>query len=866
MSNADANANADADTDADAGVTAIALPVLSYRRAKNAKNDRKYKLKFIVVAGHELRPILGSLSSQKMKLITLNKHNILCVENIDITEKYKDIFIGEGKLGGKLHLEVDKTVTPVKLPVRKVPIAVKEKLKNELERLQNLGVIQRVTYPTEWISSMVVVNKANNKIRLCIDPKPLNKALQRNNYPTPTIDDLLPNLSKARIFSVADTKNGFWHIQLDDASSDLTTFGTPWGRYRWLRLPFGISPSSEEFQRRLEEALEGLNGVKPIHDDILIYGCGDSDEEAMADHDKNLEAFFQRCREKNIRLNKDKLRLRQKEVSYMGHTISSNGLKADKNKIDAIVNMPYPTDKHGVQRYLGMVNYLQKFAPHLSDLTLPLRDLLKQDSEFVWEQAVHGECIRQINEVLTTTPVLRYFDPELQTVLQCDSSDTGLGACLMQMGQPVAYASRSLTDTERNYAQCEKELLSIVFGMEKFETYVYGRRVLVESDHKPLEIICRKSLVSAPKRLQRMLLQLQKFDYHIVFKPGSQMYIADTLSRAYLPGHNQQAELKDQVLHIAYRSKTECDLEVLNVHDYILISENTAKLIKDTGEYDNEYQQLKFLIMKGWPETREKLSEPMSTYFTFRDELSIHDGIILKGDRVVIPPGARDDIVRKAHASHIGIQGCIRRAREYVYWPHMARDIEQFISKCDTCNAFGCDQQKETLISHDIPSRPWQKIGCDLFEYQGKDYLICVDYYSNFFEVDRLYKKTASKVIKTIKGHIARHGLVDELVSDNGPPFNSRDFSDFARSYEFKHTTSSPGYPQSNGKAENSVKTVKRLIKKALHAGSDPYLALLDWRNTPTEGVGSSPAQRLFGRRTKTLMPATKVLLHPHSK
>ena len=512
-----------------------------------------------------------------------------------------------------------------------------------------------------------------------------------------------------------------------------------------------------------------------------------------------------------------------------------------------------------------MVNYLQKFAPHLSDLTLPLWDLLNQDSEFVWEQAVHGECIKQINEVLTTAPVLRYFDPDIQTVLQCDSSDTGLGACLMQGGQPVAYASRSLTDTERNYAQCEKELLSIVFGMGKFENYVYGRKVLVESDHKPLEIICKKSLVSAPKRLQRMLLQLQKFDYHIVFKPGSQMYIADTLSRAYLPGQNQNIELNDQVLNIAYRSNTEQEIEVLSVQDYILISENTAKLIKDAGEYDSEYQQLKLLIMKGWPETREKLTEPMSTYFTFRDELSIHDGIILKGDRVVIPPGARDDIVKETHASHIGIQGCIRRAREYVYWPNMARDIEQFISKCDTCNTFGTEQQKETLISHEIPSRPWQKIGCDLFEYQGKDYMICVDYYSYYFEVDRLYKKTASKVIKTIKGHIARHGLVDELVSDNGPPFNSKEFSDFALSYEFKHTSSSPGYPQSNGKAENSVKTAKRLIKKALHAGADPYLALLDWRNTPTEGVGSSPAQRLFGRRTKTLTPATKKLLDPQS-
>lgn len=172
------------------------------------------------------------------------------MENPDITEKYIDIFIGEGKLEGKLHLEVDKTVPPVKLPVRQVPIAVKDKLANELERLQKLGVIQPVTYLTERILSMAVVNKVKNKIRLCIDPKQLNKALKPNNYPTPTIDDILPDLSKARVFSVTDTKNGVWRIQLDDASSDLTTFGTPWGRFRWLRLPFGISPSSEAFQRR----------------------------------------------------------------------------------------------------------------------------------------------------------------------------------------------------------------------------------------------------------------------------------------------------------------------------------------------------------------------------------------------------------------------------------------------------------------------------------------------------------------------------------------------------------------------------------------------------------------------------------------
>ena len=187
-----------------------------------------------------------------------------------LEKQYPDVFKGEGKLPGELKLDIDKSVTPVKLATRKVPVALKDKIKNELDTLVE-KLISQVDFPTDWISSMVVVTKSSGKIRLCIDPKLLNGALRRNHYPTPTIDDLLPDLEKARWFSVADAKNGFWHVQLQDESSYLTTFGTPWGRYRWKRMPFGISPAPEEFQRRVDEALEGLKGVKAIHDDILIY-------------------------------------------------------------------------------------------------------------------------------------------------------------------------------------------------------------------------------------------------------------------------------------------------------------------------------------------------------------------------------------------------------------------------------------------------------------------------------------------------------------------------------------------------------------------------------------------------------------------
>ena len=205
----------------------------------------------------------------------------------------------------------------------------------------------------------------------------------------------------------------------------------------------------------------------------------------------------------------------------MGHVSCQDGLKPDPDKVQGIREMPAPTSKQDLKRFLGMVNYLQKFAPNLSEVTAPMRDLLKQRNEFHWEEEVQGHSFKQVKEILSAAPVLKFFDPKENVELQCDASDKGLGACLMQGGQPVAYASRCMTETEVNYAQIEKELLAILFGVERFEQCVYGRRVEIETDHKPLESIFKKSLLSAPKRLQRMMLRLQKFDLLVSYKKGT---------------------------------------------------------------------------------------------------------------------------------------------------------------------------------------------------------------------------------------------------------------------------------------------------------------------------------------------------------
>ena len=271
----------------------------------------------------------------------------------------------------------------------------------------------------------------------------------------------------------------------------------------------------------------------------------------MVDHDCKLLALLERCRQRHIKLSKDKMKFKLPQLSYVSYFISAEGLKLNPAEVEAILNMPPPADKQGLRRIMGMVNYLQKFAPGLSELTTPIRTLLKDDAEFVWEESVHGECFKRVKAVIASASVLKYFDPSVEAVLH------GLGACLIQSGQPVAYASRSLTETECNYVQMEKELLAIVFGFEKFESYLYGRKFKVETDHKPLESILKKSLLSAPKRLQRMMLRLQNFDSEVEYKKGTLLHLADTLSRAFLPHGEVKCSKENVFFTVDVRSPVE---------------------------------------------------------------------------------------------------------------------------------------------------------------------------------------------------------------------------------------------------------------------------------------------------------------------
>nr|XP_049707055.1 uncharacterized protein K02A2.6-like [Helicoverpa armigera] len=409
---------------------------------------KQYELKF-AIADMKCQSVLGRISCIQLNLIKR-------IHSLNLSQ-YDDLFDGIGCLPGKYHIVIDKSVRPVISAARKIPLSLRDQLAEELKRMERYGVIKKVTHPTDWVHPLVIVAKKNNTIRVCLDPRELNRAVRRAHFQLPTVTELAARLHGATHFSVLDANSGFWAVQLDQESADLCTFISPFGRYQFLRLPFGINCASEVFHGKIRQLLEDLEGVDSFIDDIIVWG---KDKE---EHDRRLDALLNRAREINLKFNKAKCKIGVREVTYLGHIFDRNGMRPDSNKVKAITEMPEPTDRKSLERFLGAVNYLSKFIPKYSELALPLTNLLRKDTEWLWECAERS-AFQSLCRAVSSAPVLALYDVSAPVLVSVDASAHALGAVLMQAGRPVEFASRTLTDTQRRYAQVEKELLAIVFA------------------------------------------------------------------------------------------------------------------------------------------------------------------------------------------------------------------------------------------------------------------------------------------------------------------------------------------------------------------------------------------------------------------
>ena len=385
----------------------------------------------------------------------------------------------------------------------------------------------------------------------------------------------------------------------------------------------------------------------------------------------------------------------------------------------------------------------------------------------------HEEAWNNLKLMITKAPLLKYYNVEEEVTIQCDASEYGLGATLLQNGQPVCFASQALTRTERAYAQIEKECLAIVFSCERFEQYIFGRtKITVQTDHKPLLPILKKPIHSAPKRLQRMLLRLQKYELELVHVPGKQMLIADFLSRSCLDLRRKQSTIMNEIEHV-------------NQIDYVNVSETTKKKLQDASKVDENLTQVMRVVQNGWPEEKAQVPPAAAPYFTFRDEITVQDGIVYKGQQVIVPKMLQSEMLKKVHSSHQGIEACSHRARESLFWIGMTSQIKDHISGCDICNSMKPKQQKETLMTWPIPTERWQMVGQDIFTInRNRNYLITVDYFPDYWEVEELENISSQAIIKHTKQHFARHGIPNIVISDNRRQFVSQEYEEFAKKVE----------------------------------------------------------------------------------
>ena len=782
-----------------------------------------------------IRENIYVLKNQHIGLLSRNMSIKLgLVKLIGEIHPHKELFEGLGELKRKYKIQIKKEAKPYSIYVpRPVPIHLQTRVKEELDKMIKLGVIEEAMYPTAWCCPMVVAMKSHGKIRICSDMTKLNEAVKRELYPMATVEVSLAKI-QGQIFSKLDANAGFWQIPLEEESKPLTAFLTPWGRYVYNKLPFGLTSAPEIFCREMDKILHNCKGVVIHMDDVLIMG------KDLEEHDENLNEVLNRIEEAGMTLNKDKCKFRKDEVEFLGYKIGKHGIKAGE-KIQGLRDFPRPTNVKGVRSFLGLINQYARFSAEIAETSHPIRELLKKNIVWIWEEAQENS-FRKMKELFEKPTILAFFDINKKSIITTDASNQGIGAILSQIDEKgnrrmIAAASRSLTETEKNYAVIEKEALGVVWGLEKFNYYVNGANITIETDHKPLiTLFGKKEVEKIPIRIQRYRLRLMRYVIDMKYIQGKLNIGADALSR--YPGQREISNI--------------LEIEVNELIKNTFKPGSSIKLqeLRRLQEADPVLQSVKKKTEDGW-EKRDSKDDKLKRYYEHQESISIMKDCLTYENRLIIPKNHIQEVMKEIHRGHQGINKCQARARNSVWWIGINKDIEKMVRNCSTCQIYGPIIREPLEIIH-TPKLAWEIVGTDLYTYERRKYIIVVDYYSRYFETMLLRSEKSIDTINALKSIFARHGIPETLVSDNGSQYISQEFKEFQEKYGFQAIKSSPKHPQGNSVAERAIKTIKGILEK------DPYLGLLSYRSTPLS-FGRSPAELLMNRKLRTTVVDLKL-------
>ncbi|CAF4178451.1 unnamed protein product [Rotaria sordida] len=766
----------------------------------------------------------------------------------DLLIHYNDIFKdGLGCCKLKAHLYVKPNVIPKFFKPRSLPFAYRQLVEMELIRLVNEGVLEPISI-SRWAAPIVVVPKPGGKVRICADLSTgVNQVLDIEQYPLPKPDELFTVLNGGEKFTKIDLSDAYLQVQLDDDSKELLVINTHKGLFRFNRLPFGIASAPSIFQKIMDQMIAGLDGTICYLDDIIVTGKN------TIDHLNNLQQLFIRIREYGFHLNKQKCSFLQNQVEYLGYIVDKHGIHSSPSKTTAIIKMPRPGNISQLRSFLGMVNHYAKFIPKLTERLFPLYELLKMNKPWNWTYQCEN-AFKSIKEILISPMALVHYDPALPLVMAADASNVGVGAVIFHRypngsEKVIAHASKTLTPTEKKYSQIEKEALALIFGVQKFDQFLRGRRFTLLTDHKPLLTIfgSKKGIpTTSANRLQRWALRLMGYSYDIQYRSTHQFGQADGLSR--LPAgpdtkFDQSDPTESRLINLIQQ---ELQYALPLRAAQIAIETNKDKILSQVYNY----------ILSGWPTTN---IEHLQSYYRIRNELSTAHGCITWGFRTIIPTCFRKRLLNHLHSSHLGMAKMKAEARQYFWWPLLDKDIENIVNQCPSCSDNSKQPPKASLQQWNVPEQPWQRIHVDFMgKFFNYYYLIVVDAHSKWLEVLVMNNISTKATINALQLLFSRYGLCEQIVSDNGTQFTSEEFKQFCFSNGIEHIRTTPGHPQSNGQAERYVNTVKSAIKKGLYKGGQVTDVLnkflFSYRTTPHATTNLSPAELFLKRKPRTVL------------
>ena len=498
-------------------------------------------------------------SSQVLNVQQMREYRQLVTE-------YRDVFSTKNEPLGRTEVvqhEIKTTASPIKQPYRRIPVGLRQEAIDEEERMKDLGVIEPSESP--WAAPVVLVRKKDGTLRYCIDYRKLNEITQKDSYPLPNMQDCLDSLDGAQFFSSMDLSSGYWQVQLTEDAKDKTSFyGAGGGLWRFKVMPFGLCNAPATFERLMEKVLGQLQWqiLLCYLDDILIFS------KSVEQHFEHLKTVFERLRTAKLKLKPKKCHFFCQQVTFLGHVVSRDGVSTDPDKIQKVRDCPSPTDLHEVRSVVGLMSYYRRFMPHFSEVAKPLIKLTEKDQDFRWQDE-QERAFQQMKELLITAPVLAHPRTEGLFVLDTDASNEGIGAVLSQIQDDqekvIAYASKTLSKTEKNYCITRRELLAVVTFVTQYKHFLLGRKFLVRTDNAAVRYWMKihSDTYDPQGQTARWMVKLSAYDFEIKHRPGKQHSNADGLSRAPFI-RCAQCELRHED---AYRTKRTRTLTVVSQRD-----------------------------------------------------------------------------------------------------------------------------------------------------------------------------------------------------------------------------------------------------------------------------------------------------------